>query len=276
MLARPFAAPVYARYYWYAQRVQQVRRERAGSTSVLKAVLLSLCSCGVVLVASSLPACFVASLLVHVFSRVLAIAFIVGFAALCALPGLGAALVAGRINRAIARARARRVWGDLLLLPYPRHEIVVYSIVPDFSPGLLTIALFWNMALAFIGIGTIHGWWSLVIVALLIVESVQLAALSVAAGIALARSTRLNLAGLLLFGAVLTLGRAGIGLGLAGVSGLPDDVRWFGLSLGPLGAVAPAGVIGGALVAVSYVLGLEMLVRVMFAWGVEHAGEVDE
>jgi ABC-type transport system involved in multi-copper enzyme maturation permease subunit len=192
------------------------------------------------------------------------------------LPAIGAALIAGRISRVIGQERARHTLDYLLMLPHDRNEVLLHAAGRAYAPLPFIIGLGF-IELAALGLaplpGVRVGWPSLALLGMLLVEWLQLGALSVAVGI-LAGSARLGLGLAALYAVLMVLSRAALGWIAAGAAGLAGNARVLALIVGPWsGSVSrdgwPVGIALGAL----YLLALEALVRGVFAWSAARAGE---
>ncbi len=192
--------------------------------------------------------------------------------------GSGAALSANGINRVIARTQRTRAWDLLLLLPYDRAATVLGWAERGFTAVPALFALFFTEFAALMLTVEPERVGAMVLLAgLVLVEAVQLLALGAAAGIAGASGRSAELAGVVpaLFGVIVAVGRATGGLVVAQLAGWGDYRLAAALLAGPLSAVAVPGawVALGLAIAAVYLLALEGLVRVMFAWGLDRLGE---
>ncbi|NDJ79111.1 MAG: hypothetical protein GYB65_22915 [Chloroflexi bacterium] len=195
---------------------------------------------------------------------------------LLALPGIGAALTGISISRPIRRERARNTWDSLLLLPQPRHAIVLYTVAAAYNPQVFIIAVSMLEIVAVITAGLAVGWWFLVLCAALVVEGLQIMALSVSVGIISATGSRedFSLAGPVLYGMLLVAVRALTGALVAAAVGYGGSSYAVAVLLGPLCGLATSdGWVAGLVISAIYLLALEILVRRTFAWSITHAGE---
>jgi hypothetical protein len=273
-LIRTHRAPTYARLYWRFRRRVAARPAYLAHPAGFASSLYWLVAILLIGLCFLLSPC--ASMLWWVMFRSsrtelawsLAVA---GLALACA----GAAAVAGQISRSIARERARRTWVDLLLLPYTRYTVILYSVAQAYTP-LISMAGLLGALLAVPLAGRPSLSAILVMWGLLGVEWFQLQALSVAFGLAGAAGQDgegRTLIPLLLAGLAI-LGRAGGGWLVAAVSGVGDGTRIAGLLVGPLIRVVASGPWGwGVAAAALYLLALEGVVRVVFAVCIRRMGE---
>jgi hypothetical protein len=185
----------------------------------------------------------------------------------------GIAVIGAGVSRVIAGARARRAWDLMLMLPHPRHEVMLYLIAPAYSPGLLIVSLsvveIFTLGPLALQQSNYWGWWALLLVALT-VEWMQIIALAVAVGMLSARGG-LSFSLPLLFGIVWMVARAGVGALVATLMGVPMSVFLFA---GPVnGITVPHWWPVGMVIAALYLLALEIGVRRLFARAVVRAGE---
>jgi hypothetical protein len=185
----------------------------------------------------------------------------------------GIAMIGTGVSRVIAGARTRRAWDLMLMLPHPRHEVILYLIAPAYSPGLLIVSLsvieIFTLGPLALQKSNYFGWWLILLVALT-VEWMQITALTVSVGMLSARGG-LSYSLPLLFGMVWIIARAGAGALVALLMGVPAMVFLFA---GPVNGIAvshrwPVGVV----IATLYLLALEIGVRWSFARAVARAGE---
>lgn len=195
--------------------------------------------------------------------------------ALLVMPGIGAALIVQSISRAISIERRARTWDMLLLLPHDRRDVVLHCVADSYSPQIFALSLGIIEFIALMSAALALDQIGLVICALLVVEWIQLAALSITAGIA--TGTRLHkpldIIGPALFGGLLIVVRVGLAWIVAALLP-PAEVTAINVSvIGPLIALAaPDRLLSVALIA-GYFLALEALVRTAFAWTIRHVGE---
>jgi hypothetical protein len=187
---------------------------------------------------------------------------------LLALVG-GTAQIVVRINRTLTAELTRRTWIDLMLLPYPRDQVVLHTIAPVFSPLLFVLGALIAAGAALVMRAT-PDLRTLLLWGLLALESGQLMALSVSIGMGTATLRyRLAVYVALVLGPGLIVLRAVIGWGLAGYADADTGVRRAALLVGPLIEVItlPSWWLS-LLLAGGYLLVLELVVRRGFDWGV--------
>jgi hypothetical protein len=200
---------------------------------------------------------------------------VIGFAVMSILlmAAAGIAVIGTGVSRVIAGARARHAWDLLLILPHPRHELVLYLIAPAYSPGLLIVSLsvveIFTLGPLAIQRSSFWGGW-LILLAALTLEWMQIIALAVAVGILSARGG-LSFSLPLLFGIAAMVARAVAGALVATMMGVPVSLFLFA---GPVDAITvPHWWPVGLAIAVLYLLTLEVIVRRLFAQAVVRAGE---
>jgi hypothetical protein len=185
----------------------------------------------------------------------------------------GIAVIGTGVSRVIAVAKTRRAWDLLLMLPHPRHEVVLYLIAPAYSPALLIVSLsvveIFTFGPAVIQAQNLCG-QQVILLAALTVEWMQIVALAVTVGI-LSAHGGLSFSLPVLFGVVLMLLRAGAGALVARSMGAPVTVFLFA---GPVnGIMVPDRWPVGLIIAAMYLLALEMIVQRLFAWAVIRTGD---
>ncbi len=200
---------------------------------------------------------------------------LIGFAVMSILlmAAAGISVVGAGVSRVIANAQTQHAWDLMLMLPHPRHEVMLYLIAPAYSPGLLIVSSSLIEIFTFGPLviqGSVFCGGQLILLAALTVEWVQIFALAVTVGMLSARGG-LSISLPLLFGLVLVLARAGAGALVATVMGVPVPVFLFA---GPINGITvtpwwPVGL----LIAALYLLALEIGVRWLFARAVVRAGE---
>jgi hypothetical protein len=201
---------------------------------------------------------------------------VIGFAILSVLlmAAAGIAVIGAGVSRVITVARSRNAWDLLLMLPHPRHEVILYVIAPAYSPALLFVSLsvveIFTVGPAVVQSSPLYG-QRLILLAALTVEWAQLIALAVTVGILSARRGGLNFSVPVLFGLVLVLLRAGAGW-LAAV--ILDTSAMAFLFAGPTNGIVAADRWGfGLVIAAIYLAGLEIVVRWSFGWAISRTGE---
>ncbi|HEX3049366.1 MAG TPA: hypothetical protein VHP83_01845 [Aggregatilineaceae bacterium] len=175
------------------------------------------------------------------------------------------------VYRSIRREQTAYTWDLLLLLPYPREQVILRTaaqshkpIIPMISLVLVVIAA---RQLADLQFGPL-----LLFYGLLAFEWLQLTAFHVAGGLALANSRRLGLIGPPLLSLSVIVVRACGGVAVAQLFSLPTDAA---LLLGPLSiGLTTESVLVRAIITLVYLLLLELGVRFLFAWAVARAGEI--
>jgi hypothetical protein len=200
---------------------------------------------------------------------------VIGFAVMGVLlmAAGGIAVIGTGVSRVIAGARARRAWDLLLILPHPRHELLLYLIAPAYSPGLLIVSLsvveIFTLGPLAVQQPNLWGGWLLLLAALTL-EWMEIIALAVTVGILSARGG-LSFSLPLLFGIASMVARTGAGALVATLMGVRVSAFLFA---GPANGITvphwwPVGVAITAL----YLLALDILVRRLFARAVVRAGE---
>jgi hypothetical protein len=200
----------------------------------------------------------------------------IGFAVLSTLlmAAAGIAVVGAGVSRVITVARTRHAWDLLLMLPHPRHEVILYVIAPAYSPALLFVSLsvveIFTVGPAVVQSPNLYG-QRLILLAALTVEWAQIMALAVTVGILSAHGDGLSFSVPVLFGIVVMLLRAGAGWLVAGLLGLSATAFLFA---GPAdGVIAADRWPAGLVIAVIYLVALEIVVRRSFAWAISRTGE---
>jgi uncharacterized membrane protein YbaN (DUF454 family) len=175
-----------------------------------------------------------------------------------------------RIYRAIQFEYLSHRWDDMLLLPDDRYRAVLYRLSYAYSPGLLAISFMINVFVAML-ITAANGTTAaiLLITVLLMIEWIQFQPLSVVFGLfssEIEPASEFIPAGLMIGVFIL---RAAVGFLVAGKMGY--DV----LLLGPMvGAAKSLDLFTGILVALIYFGILEILIRTLFAYSLDRAGEI--
>jgi hypothetical protein len=206
------------------------------------------------------------------FNSSTAIGFVILSILLMAAAGI--AVIGAGVSRVITVARTRNAWDLLLMLPHPRHEVILYVIAPAYSPALLFVSLsvveIFTVGPTVVQSPNLYG-QRLVLLAALTVEWAQIMALAVTVGILSARGDALSFSVPVLFGIVVMLLRAGAGWLVARLLGVPATAFLFA---GPTNGIVTADLWpAGLVIAVIYLAALEIIVRRLFAGAISRTGE---
>jgi hypothetical protein len=183
----------------------------------------------------------------------------------------GLILVAGSVGQVITTERQSQRWHDLLLLPVDRSRVILSMVASVYAPlfsllGLL-IVLFSSQQIS--GLTLNH---ELLLYIPLLIEWLQLQALGVSIGITGAIADRRRVSMLILIATLITL-RGVVGWMLAALGEASLSTRGVAPLIGPLVGVPVFYQGAGLLIGVGYLWGLELIIRGIFRWGVEHAGD---
>jgi hypothetical protein len=185
------------------------------------------------------------------------------------LVAAGIMVIAVQMSSAISQIQHKSLWTDLLLLPYERSSLILYSLSGAYFPVISMIGM---LLMGLIPILVLPG-PILVLIPFIIIEWMQLQAFGVTVGLAgtLGRFSspgRMITLSLSILGMIL---RAGFGWLMAA----HDDrtVQYTSLILGPLVSLLAFPPVIGIIVVALYLLGLEALIRGLFTYAVNRAGE---
>jgi hypothetical protein len=269
----PVSAPPYVYLYGHLKAQQRQRREAEtpAAVTVLTRWVERMSCCLVVVLLSGV--CGVLRLYAQATGAgICAPVLCTAAFGVLVLPGIGTAVIAHSISRPLAFERSQWTWDYLLMLPYPRDEVVFYTVGSRYNPrvslmalGVTELVVVFSAGLAFPVIGI-----------LLVIEWFQLMALSVTVGIISASGWRQNLdvVGPVGLGLATLVVRSGIGRLAATVVGVPGNFRNVALLVGPLfGIISADRWYIGLVIAAIYLLALEVLVRRLLTWSLAHVSE---
>ncbi len=174
------------------------------------------------------------------------------------------------VYHAIRREQVVHTWDLLLLLPYPREQVILRTAAQSYKPftALISLAL---VAIAARQLANFQFRPLFLLYQLLALEWLQLTAFHVAGGLMLANVRQVGPAGPLLLSFSVIMIRTVGGLAVALLFSLPTNAA---LLVGPLSiTLTTTSVFIRAAIALLYLLLLESAVRFLFAYAVARAGE---